>query len=190
MPTDRWSTRGKPGLEAAARLKQRLHGYIEERGLRLAGATFYSHLLPSLSARTLRTQRLAGDGWAAVGDAAGLVDAITGEGLYYALRSADLFSACYLAGRPAEYSRRLRADCGFELEIAAHLSCRFYHGKFLGAPITTRMVQLARHSPRFRSLMQDLFAGSQGYLGLKDRLFAGLSASLREMAWSWMLNPE
>ena len=32
------------------------------------------------------------------------------------------------------------------------------------------MVQFMRRSPRFRELMQDLFAGTQPYLGLRKRL--------------------
>ena len=43
-----------------------------------------------------RKNRVAGDGWMAVGDAAGLVDPITGEGLYYAMRSGDLASRVVL----------------------------------------------------------------------------------------------
>jgi len=175
---------GKPGAEPAARLKQRLHRYMEERGLSRSGAVFYSHLLPSLSARTMRAQRLVGDGWAAVGDAAGLVDPITGEGLNYAFRSAEMLAACYAEGRVAEYPRRLRADCGFELEMAARLCHRFYFGTFLGDSVTTRMVQFMRRSPTFMSLMQEIIGGSQGYLGLKQRLLAGLNTTLREMVWS------
>lgn len=175
---------GKPSAEPAARMKQRLHRYMDQRGISRAGAAFYSHLLPSLSARTLRAQRVAGDGWAAVGDAAGLVDPITGEGLYYALRSAELLAACSTEGRLAEYPRRLRAGCGFELEMAARFCRRFYFGSFLGGPVTTRMVQFARRSATFYSLMQDLIAGSQGYLGLKQRLLDNLGVTLREIAWS------
>ena len=38
-----------------------------------------------------------------IGDSAGLVDPITGEGLYYALRSAELCANALLAGRPDDY---------------------------------------------------------------------------------------
>ncbi len=175
---------GKPGAEPAARMKQRLHRYMEERGLSRSGAVFYSHLLPSLSARTMRAQRFAGDGWAAVGDAAGLVDPITGEGLYYAFRSAETLAACYAEGRVAEYPRRLRADCGFELEMAARLCHRFYFGAFLGGSVTTRMVQFMRRSSSFEGIVADLVSGAQGYLGLKRRLWANLPVSLSEIAWS------
>jgi flavin-dependent dehydrogenase len=175
---------GKDTGEPTAGLRQRLERYIDERGLARAGAIFYSHLLPSFSLPTLRAQPRAGDGWASVGDAAGLVDPITGEGLYYAFRSAELMAACYLEGCPAAYPRRLRADCGFELEMAARLSHRFYRGRFLRAPVPTRMVQFANRSSTFRKLTLDLFAGSQGYRGLKQRVFAGLSTGLREIALS------
>jgi flavin-dependent dehydrogenase len=177
---------GKHTGEPAWRLKQRLDRYMEERGISRAGARFYAHLLPALALESLRSQPRAGDGWAAAGDAAGLVDPITGEGIYYALRSAEELAACYLEGCPESYPARLRSACGYELEMAARLSPRFYTGTFLGAPIPTRMVQFARHSGIFYRLVLDLFAGWQGYRGLKERAFAGLNAGLREMAWSML----
>src|SRR5262249_54944521 len=39
-----------------------------------------------------RDLKVTGDGWALVGDAAGFVDPITGEGIYYALKSSDLLA--------------------------------------------------------------------------------------------------
>src|SRR3982751_5036062 len=75
--------------EPAAGLRKRLERYMAERGIACKGASFYSHLLPSLDAQSWRQNRVAGPGWMAVGDAAGLVDPITGEGLYYALRSEE-----------------------------------------------------------------------------------------------------
>ena len=60
------------------------------------GATFYSHMLPSLESPGWKKNRVAGEGWMAVGDAGGLVDPITGEGLYYAMRSGDLASQVVL----------------------------------------------------------------------------------------------
>ena len=44
------------------------------------------------------------------------------------------------------------------------------------------MIQFTRLSPTFRSLMQDLFAGTQPYLGLRERVFGNLGKSLREIA--------
>ncbi|MBI3683370.1 MAG: NAD(P)/FAD-dependent oxidoreductase, partial [Acidobacteria bacterium] len=76
--------------DPARKLRERLERYLREKEIDISNARFYSHLLPSLETPSWRTNRLAGDGWMAVGDAGGLVDPITGEGLYYAIRSADL----------------------------------------------------------------------------------------------------
>ena len=78
--------------ESAQCLRARLERYMDERGMSRANATFYGHMLPSLEFAGWRNNRLAGDGWMAIGDAGGLVDPITGEGLYYAIRSGDLAS--------------------------------------------------------------------------------------------------
>ena len=73
--------------ESAQCLRARLERYMDERGIARKDAKFYGHMLPALESRGWRNNRLAGDRWIAVGDAGGLVDPITGEGLYYAVRS-------------------------------------------------------------------------------------------------------
>ena len=174
----------------AAQLRQRLEQYMMERGLSAKGATFYSHLLPSLATRSWKTNRVAGDGWMAVGDAAGLVDPITGEGLYYAIRSGDLAARSLLAEvgglaeRVAHYRRVLRRDFTADLEFGSRLAKRVFLGRFLFGSVPARMVQFTRRSPRFSSVMQDLFSGKQPYLGLKRRLLENLNGSLYEIGMS------
>jgi flavin-dependent dehydrogenase len=62
-----------------------------------------------------RVRRTAGDGFVLIGDAAGFVDPLSGEGLHRALVSAELAAEAigqHLAGNPLalrEYDRRLRA---------------------------------------------------------------------------------
>ena len=97
--------------EPAASLRKRLEQYMTRRGISWKGASFYSHLLPSLDTGSWRTNRVAGDGWMAVGDAAGLVDPITGEGLYYAIRSADLAARALLSEAGDLAGRRTTASC-------------------------------------------------------------------------------
>jgi len=165
--------------EPAAALRARLERYMEENDLPKEGATFYSHLLPALDIPAWKRNRVAGDGWLAVGDAAGLVDPITGEGLYYALRSADLATRSILTGEG--YRSMLRRDFTGDLELGSRLAERMFHGRFLGGSVPTRMVQFTRLSPKFRGVMQDLFAGTQPYIGLKKRLFKNLNRSLFEV---------
>ena len=83
--------------EPAQSLRKRLEAYMIEKGISWKDGAFYSHLLPSLETASWKRNRVAGEGWMAVGDAAGLVDPITGEGLYYAIRSADLAAKALLS---------------------------------------------------------------------------------------------
>jgi flavin-dependent dehydrogenase len=155
---------------------------MNEQGISKARATYYGHVLPSLESRAWKQNRVAGDGWMAVGDAAGLVDPITGEGLYYALRSADLAAQAMVAETPGAYGQLLKHEISDDLEFASRLADHFFHGRFLWGAVTSRMVQFTRLSPTFRALMQDLFAGTQPYLGLRERVFGNLNKSLREIA--------
>jgi len=174
----------------AASLRQRLERYMADHGLPVKGATFYSHLLPSLDTRSWKNNRVAGEGWMAVGDAAGLVDPITGEGLYYAIRSGDLAARSLLAevgglaDRVVHYRRLLRRDFAADLEFGSRLAKRIFLGRFLFGSVPARMVQFTRRSPRFSSVMQDLFSGKQPYLGLKRRLLENLNGSLYEIGMS------
>jgi geranylgeranyl reductase family protein len=176
--------------EAASSLRKRLEGYMSERGIRWKGAAFYSHLLPSLDTSAWRKNRVSGEGWMAVGDAAGLVDPITGEGLYYAIRSADLAARALLsevgelADKVTHYRKLLRRDFTADLEFGSRLAKRVFIGRFLFGSVPQRMVQFARRSPRFSAILQDLFAGKQPYLGLKRRLLQNLHGSLYEIAMS------
>jgi flavin-dependent dehydrogenase len=174
--------------EPASSLRRRLERYMASQGLEWKGAAFYSHLLPALGTASWRTNRVAGEGWLAVGDAAGLVDPITGEGLYYAIRSADLAAGLLTTGSGAiserlqHYRRILRHDFMADLELASRLARRFFLGRFLFGSVPARVVHFTARSPRFAAVMQDLFAGTQRYQGLKRRLLRNLNGTLYEIA--------
>ena len=161
-------------------LRRTLDGALTKLGLQTEGAPFYAHVLPSLTAKTLRNSPIGGNGWAMIGDTAGFVDPITGEGLYYALRSAELVSQAFLAGKPESYPARVRSDFLPELELAASMAGRFFSGRWAGQPIIERMVEFTEQSESFQALMRDLFAGSQGYHDLRRRLYRALPAMLAE----------
>ncbi len=175
------------GKEPAASLRVRLERYMAEHEISTAGATYYGHLLPSLESRGWKQNRVAGDRWVAVGDAAGLVDPITGEGLYYAMRSADLAAQAIIDESIASYPAMLQQDIAEDLEFASRIADHFYHGKFLLGSVAARMVQFTRLSPTFQSMMQDLFAGTQPYLGLRERVFRDLNRTLAEIARNKLL---
>ena len=171
---------GKISSCSSQALRQTLDAWLAKSGLKTEGAHFYAHVLPSLRPRSLKNSPIRGDGWAIIGDTAGFVDPITGEGLYYALRSAELVSEALLAGEPSSYAARVRGDFLPELELAAAMAERFFHGLWAGQPIIEQMVEFTEHSESFRGLMRDLFAGSQGYHDLRRRLYRALPAMLAE----------
>lgn len=129
----------------------------------------YAARIPGLAPRTWDTRKACGDGWALLGDAAGFADPVTGEGIYYALRSAELFADAYLKGKPEEYERLWRQDFGGELKRASEMRRRFY-GNFWGAPFTDRMIRFAKGHRGIRKVLGRLVAGDQGYVDLKKKL--------------------
>jgi flavin-dependent dehydrogenase len=171
---------GKMGELPTIELRRILEKWLEENGYRLQGARFYSHILPSLRAQSFVTLEVSGDGWAMIGDSAGLVDPITGEGLYYALRSAELCAEALLAGRPQEYRASLEEEVLPELRLAARISRRFYAGQIFGDSVLEKMISLTASSATFRELMSDLFAGIQGYRDLRSRLYGILPTVMAE----------
>jgi flavin-dependent dehydrogenase len=173
-----------------AQLRERLESLLPEFELTLDGAQFYAHVIPSLTVDTLRGRRFCGEGWAMVGDAAGFVDAITGEGIFYALQSAELLAEALLSHAPETYEHRLERELLRELEQASAISDRFYSGEWMGGPVVERMVQLTRRSPRFRDLMRDLCSGAQGYSTLKQRLYRSLPKIVAEALVSRMWERE
>lgn len=183
--------KGEPALALRARLER----YMDERGISRVDAKFYSHMLPSLESPAWKRNRVAGEGWLAVGDAAGLVDPITGEGLYYAMRSGDFAGQIVLneeshslSEKAAAYKSLLAREFALDLEFAASLAKRVFLGTFLFGSVPARMVEFMQRSPRFRQLMQDLFAGTQPYLDLRARLLRNLNGTLQEVLMNLFLD--
>ncbi len=140
-------------------------------------ATFYGAMIPALEVKSWDRLRAsdAKQNWALVGDAAGFVDPLTGEGIYYAIKSAELLAQSLL-DQVKDYDEMWRAEFGAEMRRAAQILPRFYYGKFAGAKFTERLVQFARLHRGVRDTLNDLIAGDQGYVDLKQRL---LKSSVR-----------
>ena len=175
------------GMNTAS-LRRILHDSLPEFGLTLDGARFYAHIIPSLTVNALRGP-FSGDDWAMIGDAAGFVDAITGEGIYYSLRSAELLANALQENTPEQYPGLVREDFLSELEHASRIAGRFYAGDWMGGAVIERMVQLTARSTRFRELMRDLFAGTQEYSDLRKRVRRNLPRIAAEGLVSTLWRP-
>jgi geranylgeranyl diphosphate/geranylgeranyl-bacteriochlorophyllide a reductase len=180
---------GSMASHTSAELRENLRKFVEKQNIPMEDAQFYSHVLPSPQERTLSQRNVVGKNWALVGDAAAWVDPLTGEGLFYAMRSGDLLGKSIAEGAPEKYPAAVRASFSSELEFAARIVRRFYRGTVLGTAVTTRMVQLLRHSVVFRHLVGDIFSGTQDYTSLKRRLWGHLGITVSEFVSS-VLNLE
>jgi flavin-dependent dehydrogenase len=129
----------------------------------------------------------------AVGDAAGLVDPVTGEGLYYAIRSGDLAAENILnrtgdlQHKPWTYKASLQEEFVEDLTFGSGLAHRFFLEQVLYASVPARMIECMRISPRLMEIVQDLFSGTQGYLDLKKRLLENLNGTVRELLFGSIL---
>jgi flavin-dependent dehydrogenase len=161
--------------------------------------SFFGAKIPTLDLGTWGGLKASGDRWALVGDAAGFADPITGEGIYYAFKSADLLAEALLGtanghstddarlvasrieeadpARPDAYSRATsqyesawREAFGRDLEHASYRLPHFYHGTFLGSIFTDAMVRLARRHRGVRTILARALMGEQSYVTLKRDL--------------------
>jgi geranylgeranyl reductase family protein len=126
----------------------------------------YAWPIPSLAARDFESLAPAGPRWFLVGDAAGLVDPITREGIYFAVASGAWAAEAIAGSQPdREYRARVLDDAAPELACAARLKAGFFRPAFSGL-----MLGALEQSGAIRAVMADLVAGRQSYRRLRRRL--------------------
>jgi geranylgeranyl reductase family protein len=169
-------TQADAGPTAGA-LRARVAEWIRATGIaRHAPLEPYSWPIPSLSPRDFETLDVAGQGWLLVGDAAGLVDPITREGIFFALQSGAFAAETLASGRsrPARsYTDRVQAMIGSDLARAARIKAQFFRPSF-----TRLLIDALAQSNPIRAVMADLIAGTQSYGSLKWRLAKTLEVGL------------
>lgn len=161
-------------------LRDQTYSWIRSHGLHV-GAQLepYAWPIPSCSSATGAAAAIGGPGWILLGDAAGLVDPLTREGIYYALLS-GVWAAEALMSDPgrahSRYESRVRAEIYPELKRAARLSGLFFSPRFASLFVTA-----LQESGPIREVFRDLVAGTQPYKGLRRRL-------LRTREWKLAMN--
>jgi geranylgeranyl reductase family protein len=92
-------------------------------GISLENVPMHGHPIPIYSRReTISTQRAL-----LVGDAAGLVDPLSGEGIRFAIKSGRLAAQAILAGKPEQYPRLIFREIGLGHTLALIEARIFYH---------------------------------------------------------------
>ena len=173
----------KMGQLTSQRLRELLedfmHGYYGGNTPDGHCRSFFAAKIPILDPASWRDLKVTGDGWALAGDAAGFVDPITGEGIYYALKSSELLADALAS--EADYSRATARyesswpkEFGAELALASRLLPRFYNGRFIGHVFDDAMVLFARYHAGVRKVMTRAIIGEQSYAWLKRDLIKSI----------------
>jgi flavin-dependent dehydrogenase len=84
----------------------------------------WAGLLPMAQDVSLWDTPCAGPGWALIGDAAGHVHPVTGEGIAYAFWSAELLATALGQRDPQSYDRLWQQECGSRLMAASVMLSR------------------------------------------------------------------
>jgi len=157
-------------------LRARVDAWLRVTGVaRRASLTPYAWPIPSLGEADFAAP-LAGPRWLLTGDAAGLVDPITREGIAFALESASHAAAALAGHTPGStYDARVRRHIIPELAHAARLKARFFT-----PPFVRLLLSALDRSAAIRAVMADLIAGRQRYGTLKWRLLGTFELGL---AW-------
>lgn len=108
-------------------LQHTILAYIQALGLAGDRLRFYAHPLPLWQGRELRHEgRIL-----LVGDAAGLVNPLFGDGILHAIKSGAIAAQCVIAAastdqNPDDYTDRLHAELADNFDAAANLANLFY----------------------------------------------------------------
>jgi menaquinone-9 beta-reductase len=142
-----------------------LDGYSPAQGRRRQK---YAWPIPSLAARDFDRELPSHDRWMLLGDAGGLVDPITREGIFFALQSGAFAAKAVGTTNPTTtYSSIVRDEIHAELRRAARLRDMFFEPRF-----ARLLIGALNRSAAIRRTMVDLIAGRQPYKGLRRRLLA------------------
>ena len=162
--------------------------WIQQHALdRNTQSAAYAWPIPSIGYQHRRDIVLGGTRWMLIGDAAGLVDPLTREGIYFALLSGAWSAAALTATDPSassRYASRVLAEVHPELARAARLS-----GLFFAPGFSTMLVEGLEESDAIRRVFVDLVAGVQPYRGLRRRLLATGRWRLASRAIRMLLRP-
>ncbi len=160
------AVRPRPG-----ELQRRLGEVMREYGILLDGQPAHGHPIPLYSFLKQSRAPVATHRCLLVGDAAGLVDPLTGEGIRFAIQSGKLAAEALLAGQPEQYARRVDREIKASHGFGAGLARVFY--RFPGACFA-----LGVRNPAATGAFVDLLAGRAGYAEVIVRLVGSLPGFL------------
>jgi geranylgeranyl reductase family protein len=166
-----WLRQGRVDLRTALRQEMDL------LGISLDGVTFHGHPLPYYQApawplwRGKPQEKLAMRRFLLVGDAAGLVEPLIGEGIRYAITSARLAAEAVVRDDLSGYEAAVWRNIGHSLATAGLVAKTFYHMPRLSYRFGVQNPATVRH-------MIDVLIERRGYVGIGRRLVAATALGL------------
>jgi len=135
--------------------------------------------IPLFCADDSKNIRICDNNWALIGDAATFVDPVSGEGIYYAVYSAEILSQCIVENELARYQPLCMKHFGENL-VKALLGLKyFYQPEFIEV-----MIQMAKGSLSVCRIISDMMSGSLDYLSWKGVLRKGLHAIMSDFIFN------
>ncbi len=152
----------KPGQLQAA-----LAQVATRYGLSLAGVHLHGHPIPIYT----RREPIATARTLLVGDAAGLADPFSGEGIRLAIKSGKLAAEAILSGHPNWYSASVWREIGFSHTFGLGLALLFYN-------FPDACFLLGAYNPYATHAFMDMLANRAGYPEVILRVFGTLPVFL------------
>lgn len=163
---------GVSGLTTGNRLRPALRAFLAAHSLDPDAATVRGWMIPVWC----RNERVSAGSVLLVGDAAGLADPLTGEGIYYAVQSAALAASALLATGPGPNAGRV-----YEASLTETLRGDLYWAMILARVVgwSPQLTQewLQRYPAAFEWL-RDVAAGHTSYRQLMHRIGSSRVADL------------
>lgn len=167
------------GMDAkrTANLKSYLDGFVADYCPHVEKLSSFAAAVPAVTNGRFYDMPCAGKDWILIGDAAGHVDALLGEGVRYALWSAELAAQAIVTGDPASFDVLWRRTYGCDLLKACTLA-RYSYSR---AVLELFMI-LGSRSPTLERIAVGVVASEHPYVGFKRRVAANLPRILLEAA--------
>jgi geranylgeranyl reductase family protein len=162
-------------LDKANGLREQLDEFIRQSYPDVTILQKWAALMPRARTANFFKTPCTGENWMLLGDAAGHIDPISGEGILYALWSAELAAKAIVAGNHREFDAMWREEYSHRLIASIKFRGLLYNPHFMN-----RVLSLAGRSDTFSKLILDIIAGNQNQGALRPRVIRDLPKSVLE----------
>jgi len=162
-------------IRQARVLRSYLSKFIDQYVPNMERPSPYGALIPAIRDPSFYDIPCSGQNWILIGDAAGHVNPVTGEGILYALWSAELAAIAIREDNPSRFDALWRSEYLPELAKACRLVGFIYNRGVLEF-----LIWLASRNKAYEEILAGLFTNEQTYTGLIGRLLAHLPKAIRD----------